>query len=407
VRWTPLVVVATCLAVLAWLAWPYYSLLELYEAVRDGDRIELDQRVDCPSVRAGFRDDLNAFVLTKTTAASGQDNIGAGIAALFGPTLVYRIVDSYVTPSGLAAILSRRSDPATPVAPSAGQTPASSHLGLRGVSYAFFSGPTTFRADIDSGPGVGVTTMIFRWNGGWQLARIYLPIDNLPTFIKQSTRQNFTATCEPECEKRGAAAAACTQYCGCMFEGVYGTDLVDMTSVETLTDDQKHRLSNVQNSCLGTLGGVSTQDKTDLDQIAALLDNHKLDAMAAESKPLIEQPSTGGLPSPTIPGARLSADELGALRDKLAQCWSPPKGWTEPVQVRVVLMLELNRDRTVNGVPNILEAPQGQFSESAPESALRAVRKCAPYALPTEKYDGWKQVKVTFDPQSMGAPGGH
>ena len=38
----------------------------------------------------------------------------------------------------------------------------------------------------------------------------------------------------------------------------------------------------------------------------------------------------------------------------------------------------------------------------APESALRAVRQCAPYNLPAEKYDAWKQVKVTFDPREMG-----
>jgi hypothetical protein len=66
-------------------------------------------------------------------------------------------------------------------------------------------------------------------------------------------------------------------------------------------------------------------------------------------------------------------------------------------------MLELNQDGSVDGVPSVLESPQGQYSTTAPESALRAVRRCAPYDLPAEKYDSWKQVKVTFDPKDMGA----
>jgi hypothetical protein len=98
----------------------------------------------------------------------------------------------------------------------------------------------------------------------------------------------------------------------------------------------------------------------------------------------------------------MSANELDLLRARLARCWSPPIGWVDPAEVRVVLMLSLNVDGSVNGLPQVLEAPQGQFARQAPESALRAVRRCAPYILPAEKYDAWREVKVTFDPQDMG-----
>ena len=99
----------------------------------------------------------------------------------------------------------------------------------------------------------------------------------------------------------------------------------------------------------------------------------------------------------------MTVNELEALRARLAECWSPPLGWTDPAEVRVVLMLELNQDGTVAGTPAVLESPQGAYSNTAPESALRAVRRCAPYSLPAEKYDAWKQVKVTFDPRDMGS----
>jgi hypothetical protein len=145
----------------------------------------------------------------------------------------------------------------------------------------------------------------------------------------------------------------------------------------------------------------ATDAASDMDQITALLDKRKLEQMAAEQPS--DQPPTAGSPTAPSNNVKMTADELDALRSKLAQCWSPPLGWTDPAQVRVILMINLNQDGSVVGTPDVIEAPQGQYADTAPESALRAVRRCAPYNLPADKYDAWKQVKVTFDPKDMGA----
>lgn len=145
----------------------------------------------------------------------------------------------------------------------------------------------------------------------------------------------------------------------------------------------------------------ATDAANEMDQITALLDKRKLDEMAAEQPS--DQPPTAGSPTAPSNNVKMTADELDALRSKLAQCWSPPLGWTDPAQVRVILMINLNQDGSVAGTPDVIEAPQGQYADTAPESALRAVRRCAPYNLPADKYDAWKQVKVTFDPKDMGA----
>ena len=131
------------------------------------------------------------------------------------------------------------------------------------------------------------------------------------------------------------------------------------------------------------------------DKIAALLDKDKT---AAQPEPA--RPSLGGTTSAI--DAQMTATELDALRARLAQCWSPPIGWTDPAEVRVSLLLSLNPDGSVSGKPQVLEAPSGRYEQTAPESALRAVRRCAPYTLPPEKYDSWKEVKITFDPTEMG-----
>jgi hypothetical protein len=37
----------------------------------------------------------------------------------------------------------------------------------------------------------------------------------------------------------------------------------------------------------------------------------------------------------------------------------------------------------------------------AAESARRAVLRCAPYSLPAEKYDAWREVIINFDPREL------
>jgi hypothetical protein len=129
----------------------------------------------------------------------------------------------------------------------------------------------------------------------------------------------------------------------------------------------------------------------------------------ASQQPDEPAPATPAPQPPTVgsangqPTARMTASELDALRARLVQCWSPPLGWLDPAEVRVVMMINLSPEGMLLGEPQVLESPQGRFSLTAPESAARAVRRCQPYNLPADKYDAWKQVKITFDPQDMSA----
>ena len=138
-------------------------------------------------------------------------------------------------------------------------------------------------------------------------------------------------------------------------------------------------------------------EKFDIDQITAMLDKQS----SPESSERSDQPATFGTGPGTV-DSRMTASELDALRARLSQCWSPPIGWTDPSEVRVVLMLFLNVDGSVSGAPQVLEAPGGRYAQTAAESAARAVRRCAPYNLPVEKYEAWKEVRVVFDPTDMG-----
>jgi hypothetical protein len=137
----------------------------------------------------------------------------------------------------------------------------------------------------------------------------------------------------------------------------------------------------------------------DVDRLTAMLDQPESQPDPPPA-PVERDPVAGTPTAPT--GVTMTANELDALRSRLAQCWNPPIGFVDPAEVRVVLLLTFNADGSLAADPQLLEAPQGQFARQAPESAMRAVRRCAPYNLPAGKYDAWREVKVTFDPQDMG-----
>jgi len=136
------------------------------------------------------------------------------------------------------------------------------------------------------------------------------------------------------------------------------------------------------------------------DDIAALLDKSKPTGSTRSQEPAPQQPPTlGGQTDARVDQMMLS--ELDALRARLAQCWNIQLAPPDPSDLRVRVKMFLNPDGTLNQPPMIVEARPNEFGRSAAESAVRAVRRCAPYTLPAEKYDTWREIIVTFDPREM------
>ena len=61
----------------------------------------------------------------------------------------------------------------------------------------------------------------------------------------------------------------------------------------------------------------------------------------------------------------------------------------------------LSQGGTLLRTPEVVEYKPTQIGQVAAESALRAVQRCAPFNLPVEKYDSWKEIIMTFDPREM------
>lgn len=95
-----------------------------------------------------------------------------------------------------------------------------------------------------------------------------------------------------------------------------------------------------------------------------------------------------------------------AIRKKIEdQCWNPPAGALDAGSLRVTVQMYLTPTGELARTPVADDyARMNGPLKVAADSALRAVRMCAPYNdinLPREMYDQWKEIKMNFDPSDM------
>jgi hypothetical protein len=139
--------------------------------------------------------------------------------------------------------------------------------------------------------------------------------------------------------------------------------------------------------------------KFDPRKVEALLDKRAPQRLASASE---EATATVSLGAPSGLAARLSQNELDALRARLAQLWSPPAGAKNPDELVVQIRMKLNPDGTLAGPPMVLTSGKTQLFIASRESAMRAVFRGQPFdMLKPEHYEQWKDVEITFDPRDM------
>jgi TolA protein len=109
----------------------------------------------------------------------------------------------------------------------------------------------------------------------------------------------------------------------------------------------------------------------------------------------------GGTPAagrPTGQAATLSRGEMDAFSAQVRQCLHLLPNEIES-GVLVDLLVTMNRDGSVEGVPTILKSDGSPISASIARAGQRAVMQCGPYkSLPAEKFAQWQQIDLTLDP---------
>ena len=109
----------------------------------------------------------------------------------------------------------------------------------------------------------------------------------------------------------------------------------------------------------------------------------------------------------TSENTTLSISERDLLIQQLTSCWIAPAGAKMNGTEKVVVSVKVQRNRSVieNSVrivdTNI--AKSNAFYEPITESAMRTFfnPECNPLKLPLDKYNEWKELKITFDHSIM------
>lgn len=153
VRW--LVIICVVL-LLVYGASPYFSFWRFTAAVRSRDAAAISARVDFPAVRASLKRQLVARFANQTSSHKRRSNLG--------PTLIDAIIDAYVTPEGIAALLSNPEALKNLKAPREFHFELGKNEDLSKVKYAFFTGPRSFVVDRD-----GIKLRFHFTASGWQL----------------------------------------------------------------------------------------------------------------------------------------------------------------------------------------------------------------------------------------------
>jgi len=140
-------------------------------------------------------------------------------------------------------------------------------------------------------------------------------------------------------------------------------------------------------------------DFKNIEQKLALLDKREGQRRAYTGETLNATPSLG---TSSGHAPTLSQNEMDALRACLADRWNLPAGAAESKDLNIEVQMLLERDGSLSREPRVLNRSAHPFFQVAAESALRAIRACAPFSfLPVAKYEAWKDIEINFNPQYM------
>jgi hypothetical protein len=153
IRW---LVIMCVVVLLVYGVSPYLSFWRFTAAVQSRDAAGISARVDFPAVRASLKRQLIERFANKTSSHKRWSNLG--------PTLIDAIVDAYVTPEGIAALLSNPEALKNLKAPRQFHFELGKSEELSKVKYAFFTGPRSFVVDRD-----GIKLRFYFTASGWRL----------------------------------------------------------------------------------------------------------------------------------------------------------------------------------------------------------------------------------------------
>jgi hypothetical protein len=133
-------------------------------------------------------------------------------------------------------------------------------------------------------------------------------------------------------------------------------------------------------------------------------DTAAVDATASAIAGALEE-ALSGATTGTASGPPLTQGETEGFRIAVQDCWVVDVG-SQAANVSVTVGFDMDRSGRVVGASLRMlsaEGGSGPAVDTAFQAARRAILRCQGdgYNLPPEKFDQWKSVEMTFNPESM------
>ena len=87
----------------------------------------------------------------------------------------------------------------------------------------------------------------------------------------------------------------------------------------------------------------------------------------------------------------------GMIKAQLLRCSKMPGGGGGTDTPVVDVRFRLNQDGSLNGEPEVINPQAAPLFTIAAAASVNAVKNCAPFSLPPDKYGAWSMVEWTFD----------
>ena len=105
-KFTMLIALIAILLVGGYFGSPYYAAKQFKDAAMSADADRLDEAVDFPAVRENLKSQLSAAMMAHLQDdPSMKNNPFAGLGAMMAPVIVDKVVNAYVTPEGISALV--------------------------------------------------------------------------------------------------------------------------------------------------------------------------------------------------------------------------------------------------------------------------------------------------------------
>jgi hypothetical protein len=130
-----------------------------------------------------------------------------------------------------------------------------------------------------------------------------------------------------------------------------------------------------------------------------------LASIAEAAAEVAGETARAGLTDRGAAAGALGAGEADALRRAVQGCWNVGALSTEAMATTVTVAFAIGRDRRPTGDMRLADWSGGSqaAAQQAFEAARRAILRCGSdgFPLDPEAYDIWRDVEMTFNPESM------